>query len=39
MPYQLVELDENQEAKNAKVTAKTVKRFLESTTISMGRGK
>jgi hypothetical protein len=39
-PYQLPELEENQEAKNSIDTAKAVKRLLEATTtISMGRGK
>ena len=37
MPYQLTELEENQEAKNVNDKAKAVKRFLEATTtISMG---
>jgi hypothetical protein len=39
MPYQLPKLEENQEDKNANDTAKAVKRLLEATTISMGRGK
>jgi hypothetical protein len=39
IPYQLPELEENQEAKNANDTAKAVKRLLEAKTMSMGRGK
>jgi hypothetical protein len=39
MPYQLPELEENQEAKNANDMAKAVKRLLKATTISVSRGK